>query len=492
MRRHQFFWSLLFVITSTAMFFFATFNFDNPTSSAHSYYLSEIVCRGADHIDLCSNTQPSDVRLFRGDNNEPILTPSYWNNYVSSSFGKFLRLFLSEKSTLRGVVITIFLVKSVVIASLLLLTAHIAARFKNTHHLVAQLLIVLFSVPYIIFGASSVYPAPIASIALVPVLTSMCVLESSNKLNRIDWLILASALIFGISVIVTNRFETSMILGVLIFVGLLIKPDRDDATNFLPRRMLVISSYGILLIFVAITNSVMRRTIGNAFRGKAQILSTDVASTSAAFRNLGDAGLSVTAPLTLIDNTTRNISRQFGDESVEQASGAWRTATRLLLLLIQTLGWYPLVVIVGCSVVAVLRLFLTKSRLKSAVVRPGLCILLFFLIPAIARAPAFLWYVLPILLAFVFSSNQVSDFSSQTLKTCGVVLLTVNILAVFQSSVGFGSLFIWGQEIKPVLLAVIVSLNMFIAILSFYRLMRQDLLTRIRHDVKRSNQGFVS
>ena len=96
--------ALIIISCIFSLIFITGFNFENFTNGSHSYYASEITCSSASKNLNCSIDQ-IDQRLFRGHPDEPTEIEDHGVRFVSSSFAKFIGIFITATDNFRMVIL---------------------------------------------------------------------------------------------------------------------------------------------------------------------------------------------------------------------------------------------------------------------------------------------------------------------------------------------------------------------------------------------------
>lgn len=360
--------TLLFVFL-TALIFLASFSFQNQTTGAHSYYASELICQGPAANKLCTQEPQPDIRMFRGDPNEPTQIQDYTARYLSAPFAWLLAQSHSVTDTLRVVLLKTLTLKSLLSAALLTFLLVSAAYNRKIRPLVVRLTLIMFSLPYMIFGLAGFYHAPISSLAVLTCLVTIN-LWLQNKVNwriHLSCLALISSLILLIS---QTRFEAFAALAVLVILLPVTRFWRQNQLNIAWSRypMLVGVLAGVASLSIAY-NEKMKIWVVTTLGGNAQVLSKETADTSLAVQLMGDWGFSATAILTLFDNTTRNIRAQFADLARAELSSQWGSLLATVLdVVLRTMSWAPIVIVFGGVLRRFYDLLSSNSSLREKVV----------------------------------------------------------------------------------------------------------------------------
>jgi hypothetical protein len=386
-------------LTLSLIFLISGFNFETFTEGSHSYYASEIVCSGPSRDLNCSLQIQDDVQLFRGSINEPTQLPNYGVRYTSSSFANFLNLFITSTDSLQTVILKIFSIKSLVAAYLVAYSLFLVKKFDIVKQLATKLFLVVFSFPYLLFGMAGVYPAPIATIAVIPILITLKVFEWEKTLSPSTINVLFTNLFLSLTVIMANRFETTAFVVFGIYMW--------GIQNFfkMSKKNITVVTFGslICLSLFLISNPILRSLFFSASSGEFSVLSQVQAESSIVVESMGNVGLSVMAPVTFGDNSTRNLLNSVG----------YYTSNQILVVLLALIAWIPLSFILIQAAKNILLPLFRKNLpwRKSAAERiPALLTLgVFLAVPAFARTVWFFWYLAPLLAIFVYFTDHLEN-----------------------------------------------------------------------------------
>jgi hypothetical protein len=386
-------------LTLSLIFFISGFNFETFTDGSHSYYASEIVCSGPSRDLNCSIQRQDDVQLFRGSINEPTQLPNYGARYASSSFANFLNLFITSTDSLQTVILKIFSIKSLVAAYLVAYSLFLVKKFDIVRQLATKLLLVAFSFPYLLFGMAGVYPAPIATLAVIPILITLKIFEREKTLSPSTTNVLFTNLFLSLTVVMANRFETTafVVFGICMW----------GIQNFfkMSKKNITVVTFGslICLSFFLISNPILWGLFFSASSGEFSALSQVQADSSIVVESIGNIGLSVMAPVTFGDNSTRNLLNAVG----------FHTSNQILVVMLVLIAWIPLSVLLIQAAKNILLPLFRKNLpwRKSAAERiPALLTLgIFLAVPAFARTVWFFWYLAPLLAVFVFFTDHLEN-----------------------------------------------------------------------------------
>jgi len=386
-------------LTLFLIFFISGFNFETFTDGSHSYYASEIVCSGPSRDLNCSLQIQDDVQLFRGSINEPTQLPNYGARYTSSSFANFLNLFITSTDSLQTVILKIFSIKSLVAAYLVAYSLFLVKKFDIVRQLATKLFLVAFSFPYLLFGMAGVYPAPIATLAVIPILITLKIFEREKKLFPQTKLLLFANFFVCFSVVMSNRFETTAFLIFGISVWGIYQYFKKQKHNLLTVSFVSIFCFSLFMGL----NPTLRNLVLKSLSGKFRVLTDDELATSKVVEEFGSLGLSISGPVTFIDNTSRNLLNMLFQDS----TFSFLKVITLLLL------WIPIFVLLFPALrVLLVPLLRKKSFSKKSVFEriPALLTLgIFLAVPTFARTVWFFWYLAPLLAIFVFFTDHLEN-----------------------------------------------------------------------------------
>jgi hypothetical protein len=396
LKKLQLFWIGLIL---SLIFFISGFNFETFTAGSHSYYASEIVCSGPSRDLNCSLQIQDDVQLFRGSINEPTQLPNHGVRYTSSSFANFLNLFITSTDSLQIVILKIFSIKSLVAAYLIAYSLFLVKKFDIVRQLATKLFLVAFSFPYLLFGMSGVYPAPIATMAVIPILITLKVFEREKTLPPSTINVLFTNLFLSLTVIMANRFETTafVVFGICMWgIQNYLKTSKKNVTVITGGSLICLS-----LFFIS--NPVLRGLFLNSSSGEFSVLAENYVNESRSVKLFGTFGLSAMAPFTFVDNSTRTLLNAVSSN----------TSNQFFEVLLVLIAWIPLSVLL-IQVTKNLLLPLFRKNLlwrKSAAERiPALLTLgIFLAVPTFARTVWFFWYLAPLLAIFVFFTDHLQN-----------------------------------------------------------------------------------
>jgi hypothetical protein len=176
--------------------------------------------------------------------------------------------------------------------------------------------------------------------------------------------------------------------------------------------------------------------IGLIIKGEAKVLSVETARSSVVVDKIGDLGLTVTAPLTFFDNSSRILYGALGD-SADTSSVPFN-----ILIIV---SWIPLVCLFSLKLLFLFRPLLRSfSYWRTFLVRsyPALFVIgLFIVIPFFTRTIWFLHYAIPLLCVFLLFTESMSLNRNFTRALFGLGVLC-NILTFYVVSFKNSDLYI--------------------------------------------------
>ena len=382
-----------FTILLLASFYFQNLNVDWP------YYLSEIVCSGPSASTNCVKPTSIAIELFKSSPDNQFQVSDFGVRYTSELFAKFVSQFIGERDSLSAVILKLHILKSLIGAVAVTLSLYLGYQYSYTRSLVVSLLICVFSLPYTSFMAASVYPASIATVALVPLITGLKVLRKESVLSPATWTLFIIIYLAGFLTIFANRFETSVFLGVAL--GLFTFQEFTVSNSQRSRALVILLLFIATLSLALSINPHLRSWFQSTFSGNAKVLNPETTSKSAAVATIGEIGLSATAPVTAIDNTSRNLV-----SAVDTIVALPPFFTPVVV----SLFWIPLLVLIGNRLYCLFAPFVlrqVKFRKLFTTHYPELILLaIFFSVPYFARTVWFFQYWAPLAAIFIFFSDS--------------------------------------------------------------------------------------
>ena len=419
-------------LTLSLIFFINGFNFDTFTAGSHSHYASEIVCSGPSRDLNCSLQLQADVHLFRGSIDEPTQLPNHGSRYTSSSFANFLNLFITSTDSLRTVILKVYVLKSILAAYIITYSLFLIKKFAYSKHLAIKLFLTAFSFPYLIQGVSGVYPAPIAIVAVIPILISLRIFQEEKDLTPLTKASFLLNFLLCLSVVMANRFETTVFVVFGISLWAIFKYLTKQKFD-----LLISSSVWFCLALFTSSNATLRHLILKSSSGQFSVLTDSEIDNSVVAQKIGDYGLPLMAPITFIDNSSRNfLDMVFG------------SSTHTLLKVIFLIPvWIPLVVLLRHALrdlfMPLIRNNFSSKKLIAERIPGLLCLGIFAAVPVFAQTVWFFWYVVPLLLIFIFFTSHLGKVEEK-FKLLILCSISVSALSFILSVLRLGNLEIGG------------------------------------------------
>jgi hypothetical protein len=195
-------------------------------------------------------------------------------------------------------------------------------------------------------------------------------------------------------------------------------------------------------------NLTLRNNVLKFLSGKFRVLSDKDLATSKVVEEIGILGLSISGPLTFVDNTSRNLLNSLFQDS----TFSFLKVVTLLPL------WIPIFFLLFHALRALLvPLLRRKSFSKKSVCEriPALLTLgIFLALPTLARTVWFLWYSIPLLAIFVFFTDHLEN-AKKSLKLITLVAIAANVLYFLKAVLKHGNLELVGITVRPSLQIVL-------------------------------------
>ena len=421
--------SLLTLITSV---FFGRFNSD------WRYYMSEAVCSDPSGNTICNDVAiwPSD--LFERNVESYDRIPDLGARYTSETFARLYRIFLNPSDSLTAATAKIHIFRSLVASSIITSCLILTRRFRKSRVFAVRAAFCAFGFPYLLFTSSSVYPAPLASIAILLFLICVKAITGEENLGTIDRILLLFMFLVSSAVIMANRLEVTAFSGVAIFLVALQNWRTQRLRKHLVSHVLIFTA---LFSAFASQNSAIQNNAIEIIGGNFRVVSSEAAEASMLFRNIGDMGFSLLAPVTFVDNSTRNL--------ILAIAGS-RSSLGLMTYGLVALAWIPLAVVVLSHVGSLIQPIRLGRKLSTATNSWNwpllLCFALFFVIPAAFRTIWFFQYAIPLILVSLFFAND-SRLNPTLTKLLIVVSALSNLATFFAIARTVNIVYFWGLSI---------------------------------------------
>ena len=448
--------ALIIISCIFSLIFVAGFNFENFTNGSHSYYASEITCSSPSKDLNCTQIWQIDQVLFRGQSDEPTQVTDYGVRFVSSSFAKFIGIFIRSTDNFRMVIVKTYLIKALLATYLLFSMLIYVKKFKKLKNLSAQLVLLFFSSAYFLRAITSVYPTGLTTVAALSSLVILKIFMDDYVISIKMKIFLCLNFFISSLIIVSNRFETTCYVLLCFFVFIVFGTNKN---KFFERLKLVGTP---ILIFAAsftiiwITSTDFRQLSALVLRGNFQILSEGMYTNSEIIKQFGRVAVAVEAPYTLIDNSVRISNfrpiQSFFEEHFDFA-GPYVVVILQYILIVSF--FVPGILIFFNALIKNLKPFVSyknfdRSERKSQM---GSLFIIFnmFLIPFIAFTPWWLWYIMPLLLVYIlFASASLN--SGRILKYLFLTIFVTNSLTYYIYNDQLGSLYFSSFIVRPLVL----------------------------------------
>ena len=443
-----------------SLIFVSGFNFENFTNGSHSYYASEIVCSSPSKALNCGVYQIDQV-LFRGYGDEPTQIADYGHRFVSSSFAKFIGIFIRSTDNFRVVILKTYLIKALLATYLLFSVLIFLRKFKDLKNLSSQLVLIYFSSAYFLRAITSVYPTGLATVAMLSSLVILKIFIDDYAISKNMKIFLCLNFLISSLIIVSNRFETTCYLLLCFFVSIVFGKNK---TKFFERLKLVgapILIFATSFAVILITSTDFRKLLAIVFRGNFKVLSLGMIETSEMIQTYGRAAVAAQAPYTLMDNTIRISNfrpiQGFFEEHFDFA-GPYVVVILQYILIFGFL--VPGLLIFFNALIKNLRPFFNYKKFDRAERKSQLgslfIIVNMFLIPFIAFTPWWIWYIMPLLLSYLMFADA-SLNSGIFLKYLYLTIFITNSINFYIYNDQLGSIFIFGFIVSPLVLNMLFS-----------------------------------
>ena len=433
----------------------------------------------------CSVSDGSDQRLFRGNPDEPTQIPDYGTQYVSSSFAKFIGVFISSTDNFRLVILKIYLIKALLATYLLFSILIYLKKLKDLKNLITQMTLFFFSIPYFLSAITSVYPPGLATVAATSLLVILKIFIEQYVISKGLKIFLCLNLFISSLIIVSNRFETTfyMLLTFIVFIVL-----GTNKSKFFERLKTISTPFFIFatsLMTVWIFSKPFRELFFKVQRRDFVVLVPALYEDSEMIKQFGRAAVAAQAPYTLVDNTFRGIyNSPFQGFFEEHFDFVGPYAVGILTIGFLVSFFIPGSLIFFNAFIKNLRPFFSykkfdKSERKSQLA-PLIILLNMVLIPFVAFTPWWIWYIMPLFLCYLlFANAQLS--SEKTLKYLYLTVFVTNSLNYFILNDQLGSIYISSFIVRPILLNTffaLAALTLWFQVPRFVNSGTRDLFTK--------------
>ena len=442
-----------------SLIFVSGFNTDNFTNVSGHYYAAEMVCSSPSANLNCvppgSFLQP-DKAFFRGDPDEPKQINETNVRFVSSSFAKFVHIFIGATDNYRMVILKMYLVKTLLATYLLFSVLIYLRKFKDLKNLSSQLVLIFFSSSYFLRTISNIYPPGLTTVASLSLLIIFKIFIENYIISKNLKIFLCLNFLISSLIIVGSRFETTCFVLLCFFVFIVFGMNK---TKFFERIKLAgtpILLFTTSLTIVWVTSEFFRALLTEVLKGNFVVLSKGMYANSEFITKFGRWAVAAEAPYTLIDNTFRisnfRLIQTFCEEHFDFA-GPYIVVILQYILIASFL--VPGSLIFFNALIKNLKPFLSYKKFdrseRKSQIAPLVIIFNMFLIPFIAFTPWFIWYIMPLLLVYVFLANA-SLNSVKVSKYLYLTIFVTNSLTYYIYNDQLGSIYISEFIFKPLLL----------------------------------------
>ena len=453
------------LIISSCIFtliFVSGFNFENFTQGSHSYYASEITCSSPSKVINCAPLgalSEIDQILFRGHPDEPTQIANYGQRFVSSSFAKFIGIFISSTDNFRLVILKTYLIKALLATYLLFSILICVKKFKNLKSISAQLVLFYLSSAYFLRAITSVYPTGLATVASLSSLVILKIFMDDYLISKKMKIFLYLNFLISSLIIVSNRFETTCYMLLCFFVFIVFGTNK---TKFFERLKLVgtpILIFATSFTVIWITSTDFRQLLALVLKGNFQVLAQGMYTNSEIIQKFGRAAVAAEAPITLMTNAVRISNfrpvQSFFEEHFDFAGSYIIVILQYILI---TSFFVPGLFIFFNALIKNLRPFFNYEKFDRSERRSqiGSLFIIFnmFLIPFLAFTPWWLWYIMPLLLTYVLFADA-SLNSGKVWKCLYLTVFVTNLFNFYIYNDQLGSIFIFGFIVRPLALNVL-------------------------------------
>ena len=448
--------ALIIISCTFSLIFVSGFNFENFTFGSHHYYVAEIICSSSSKDLNCVKEDQIDQRLFRGQLDEPTQITDHRERFVSSSFAKFIGIFITATDNFRMVILKTYLIKALLATYLLFSILIYIRKFKDLKNLTSQLVLIFFSSAYFLRAITSVYPPGLTTVATLSSLVIFKIFIDdyviSNKMKNF------LCLNFFISslIIVGNRAETTCYMLLCFFVFIVFGTEKS---KFFERVKLVgtpILIFATSFMIIWKTSVEFRRLTGYFLTGNFVVLTPGIFESSVIIQKFGRWAVAAEAPYTLLDNSLRFKGHGvIYDFFVDHFDFLGYYFMKILVFIFVFSFLVPGLVVFFNALVKNLKPFLSYKKFdrseRKSQIAPLVIIFNMFLIPFIAFTPWFIWYIMPLLLVYVFFANA-SLNSAKVSKYLYLTIFVTNSLTYYIHNDQLGSIYISSFIVRPLLL----------------------------------------
>ena len=453
----------IIIICIFLLIFVSGFNFENFTSGSHSYYASEIICSSPSKGLNCSASVDSDQRLFRGNPDEPTQIPDYGTRYVSSSFAKFIGVFINPSDNFRMVILKVYLIKALLATYLFFSILIYLRKFKDLKNCISQMILFFFSYAYFLTAITSVYPPGLATVAAMSLLIILKIFMDEYTISKSLKFFLCLNLVVSSLIIISNRFETACYMLLSFFVFIVFGTNEN---KFFERLKLVSTPLFIVVASfttISIFSDPFRRLLKTVLRAEFAILAPRMYEDSEMIKQFGRAAVVAQAPYTLLDNSVRDVFNSPSVaffEKVFDFTGTY--VPRILTTGLAVSFFLPASLIFLNAIIKNLTPYFSYKKFdrseRKSQLGPLFILFNMLLIPFFAFTPWFIWYIMPLLLSYLlFANAQLS--SKKVSKYLYLTIFISNSLNYFIHNDQLGSIYISSFILRPLLLNTLFTLT---------------------------------
>ena len=439
-----------------SLIFVSGFNFENFTQGSHHYYAAEIICSSPSKSLNCVKEMQIDQILFRGKLDEPTLINDYGTRFVSSSFAKFIGIFIGATDNFRMVILKTYLIKALLATYLLFSILICVKKFKDLKSISAQLVLLFLSSSYFLRAITSVYPPGLATVASLSSLVIFKIFIENYIISKNMKIFLCLNFLISSLIIVSNRFETTGYMLLCFFVFIVFGTNK---TKFFERLKLASAPafiFATSFTTVWISSEPFRDLLAEVLKGNFVVLAQGMYENSEIIKQFGRVAVAAEAPYTLLDNTIRISNfrpiQSFFEEHFD-FTGPYIVIILQYILIASFL--VPGILIFFNALIKNLKPFFSYKKFnrseRKSQIAPLAIIFNMFLIPFIAFTPWFIWYIMPLLLVYILFANA-SLNSAKVSKYLYLTIFVTNSLTYYIYNDQLGSIYISSFIVRPLLL----------------------------------------
>ena len=461
-----------------SLIFVSGFNFENFTQGSHHYYAAEIICSSPSKSLNCINEMQIDQILFRGKLDEPKQINDYGIRFVSSSFAKFIGIFIGATDNFRMVILKTYLIKALLATYLLFSILIYIRKFKDLKNLSSQLVLFFLSSAYFLRAITSVYPPGLTTVASLSSLIILKIFIENYIMSKNMRIFLYLNFLISSLIIVSNRFETTcyMLLCFIVFIVFGTRKSKFFERLKLAGAPIFVFATSFTIVWVSSVD--FRALFYRVLRGDFTVLASGMYENSEFIKQFGRVAVAAEAPYTLLDNTIRISNfrpiQSFFEEHFD-FTGPYIVVILQYILIASF--FVPASFIFFNALIKNLKPFLSYKKFdrseRKSQMAPFAIIFNMFLIPFIAFTPWFIWYIMPLLLVYVFFANASLNSAKVSKYLCLTVFVT-NSLTYYIYSDQLGSIYISSFIVRPLLLNTLFTVAALILWFQIPRFVNSD------------------